>query len=52
LENPFFADHIKALTESFDWKFPDVGNPSVQQLGRNLRQPRAGGSHRRVTEEG
>jgi len=33
---PFFADHIRALTESFDSKVADVGNPLVQQLGRYL----------------
>ena len=34
---PFFADHIRALTASFDSKFADVGNPLVRQLGRYLR---------------
>jgi hypothetical protein len=34
---PFFADHIRALTESFDSKLADVGNPLVRQLGRYLR---------------
>ena len=24
---PLFADHIRALTESFDSKLPDAGNP-------------------------
>jgi hypothetical protein len=38
---PFFADHIRALTESFDSKLPDVGNPLVRQLGRHLCRPRA-----------
>ena len=33
---PLFADHIRALTESFDSKFADVGNPLVRQLGRYL----------------
>ena len=34
---PLFADHIRALTESFDSKLADVGNPLVRQLGRYLR---------------
>jgi hypothetical protein len=38
----FFADHIRALTESFDSKLADMGNPLVQQPGRHLCQPRAG----------
>jgi hypothetical protein len=38
---PFFADHIRALTESFDSKLADAGNPLVQQLGRHLCRPRA-----------
>jgi len=33
----FFADHIRALTASFDSKLADVGNPLVRQLGRYLR---------------
>ena len=33
----FFAEHIRALTESYDSKFAGVGNPLVQQLGRYLR---------------
>ena len=32
-----FADHIRALTASFDSKLADVGNPLVRQLGRYLR---------------
>jgi len=28
-----FADHIRALTASFDSKLADVGNPLVRQLG-------------------
>ena len=36
---PLFADHIRALTASFDSKLADVGNPLVQQLGRYLRRP-------------
>ena len=34
---PFFADHIRDLTESFDSKLADVENPLVRQLGRYLR---------------
>jgi len=30
---PLFADHIRALTESFDSKLADVGNPLVRKLG-------------------
>jgi len=37
---PLFADHIRVLTESFDSKLADVGNPLVQQLGRYLSWPR------------
>ena len=33
---PLFADDIRALTESFDSKLADVGNPLVRQLGRYL----------------
>jgi hypothetical protein len=36
---PFFADHIRALTESFDSKLADAGNPLVRQLGRHLCRP-------------
>jgi hypothetical protein len=38
---PFFADHIRAATESFVSKLADAGNPLLQQLGRHLCQPRA-----------
>jgi hypothetical protein len=31
---PLFANHIRALTVSFDSKLADVGNPLVRQLGR------------------
>jgi hypothetical protein len=31
---PLFADHIRALTASFDSKLVDVGKPLVRQLGR------------------
>ena len=34
---PLFADHIRALTASFDSKLADVGNPLIRQLGRYLR---------------
>ena len=34
---PLFADHIRALTESFDSKLTNVGKPLVRQLGRYLR---------------
>jgi hypothetical protein len=34
---PFFSEHIRALTESYDSKLAGVGNPLVQQLGRYLR---------------
>jgi hypothetical protein len=34
---PLFADHIRALTASFDSKLADVGNPLVRLLGRYLR---------------
>ena len=30
---PLLADHIRALTESFDSKLTDAGKPSVRQLG-------------------
>jgi hypothetical protein len=48
---PFFADHIRALAESFDSKLADAGNPLVRQLGRHLCQPRAGLNHLRATDE-
>jgi hypothetical protein len=38
---PLFADHIRALTESFDSKLADAGNPVVRQLVRHLCRPRA-----------
>jgi hypothetical protein len=31
---PFFADYIRALTDSFDSKLAHAGNPLVKQLGR------------------
>ena len=33
----YFSDHIRSLTERFDSKLADVGNPLVLQLGRHLR---------------
>ena len=39
---PLFADRIRALTESFDSKLADAGNPLVRQLGRYLLWPRIG----------
>jgi hypothetical protein len=37
----FFTDHIRALTESFDPKLANAGNPLVRQHGRHLCRPRA-----------
>jgi hypothetical protein len=37
---PLFADHITALTASFDSKLSDAENPLVRQIGRYLRLPR------------
>ena len=37
---PLFADHIRALTASFNSKLADVGNTLVRQLGRYLRWTR------------
>jgi hypothetical protein len=34
---PLFAEHIRALTDSYGSKLAGVGNPLVQQLGRYLR---------------
>jgi hypothetical protein len=33
---PFFADHIRTLTENFDSKLADAGKTLVRQLGRHL----------------
>jgi hypothetical protein len=33
---PLFADHIRALTASFDSRLADVGNPLERQIGRYL----------------
>jgi hypothetical protein len=32
---PYFSDHIRHLTESFDFKLADVGIPLVARLGRH-----------------
>ena len=37
LSVPLFADHIRALTASFDSRLADVRNPLVRQLGKYLR---------------
>ena len=37
---PLFADHMRALTASFNSKLAAVGNPMLRQLGRHLRWPR------------
>jgi hypothetical protein len=34
---PLFAEHIRALSASFDSKLADVENPLVPQLGRYVR---------------
>jgi hypothetical protein len=34
----FFADHIRALTDSFDSKLADAGKPLLRQLGRYLTE--------------
>jgi hypothetical protein len=34
---PLFADHVRALTASFDSKLADVENPLLRQLGKYLR---------------
>ena len=34
---PLFADHIRAVIDSFDSELADMGNPLVGQLGRYLR---------------
>jgi hypothetical protein len=38
---PFFADHVRALTESFDSKLADTGNPLFRQLERHMCRRRA-----------
>jgi hypothetical protein len=37
---PLFADHISALTGSFDSKLTDVGNSLIRQLGIYISWPR------------
>ena len=37
IHEDLFADHIRALTVSFDSTLADVGNPLLRQLGRYLR---------------
>jgi hypothetical protein len=37
---PYFSDHIRHLTERFDSKLADVGNPLVARIG--FRWPRVG----------
>jgi len=39
---PYFSDHTRSLTERFDSKLADVGNPLSEQLGRHLRWPSVG----------
>ena len=34
---PYFSDHIRSVTERFDLKLADVGNPILAQIGRHLR---------------
>jgi hypothetical protein len=46
----FRAYHMWVLTESFDSKLGDAGNPLVRQLGRHLCVPGADWSHPRLTE--
>jgi len=59
LDVPLFADHIRALTASFDSKLAVVENPLVRQLCRHCRltesrvrrltrEPRAAGASRLV----
>jgi hypothetical protein len=38
---PVFADHIRAMTDSFDTKLADAENLFVRQLGSHLCQPMA-----------
>jgi hypothetical protein len=45
----FFSDHIRTLTESFDSKISDVGNPLVRKLERHLRIPTAVRSYPRLS---
>ena len=36
---PYFCDHTRFLTQRFDSKLDDAGNPLVEHLGRLLRWP-------------
>jgi hypothetical protein len=38
---PFFAVHMRVLTESFDSKLADARNPFIRQIARHLCRPRA-----------
>jgi hypothetical protein len=51
LEIPFFAGHIRSLTENFDLTLASAGNPLVRQLGRHLCQPGADWSYLHATDE-
>jgi hypothetical protein len=48
LSDPPLADHIRALTESFESKLADAGNPLVRQLVRYLNWPRVAPVTRRA----
>jgi len=48
---PFFAGHIRAITESFDSRLADMEKPLVRQLGRYLFWPRVGPVARSVNRE-
>jgi hypothetical protein len=41
----FFANDIRALTESFDLNLADAGSPFFRQLGTHLCQPRKEVNH-------
>jgi hypothetical protein len=43
---PFFDEHTRDLTESYDSKLAGVGNPLFRQLGKYLRYPGADASCR------
>jgi hypothetical protein len=45
----FFADHIRALIESFDWKVSWCREPLVWQLGKHFCQSKADCSPIRAT---
>ena len=48
---PFLADHISALTASFDSGLADVGSPLVRQVGRYLLWSSVGPVARSVNRE-